>query len=58
MGEDLIPKHTTPSVHLNDEIDKDTDAKFEYDENDMYIVHLNDVHYEHQNLNPNPSVLL
>jgi hypothetical protein len=36
MGEDLIPKSTTPIVHLNDEIDEDTDTEFEYDENDMY----------------------
>jgi hypothetical protein len=33
-------------VHFNDEIDEDTDIEFEPDENDMYIVHLNDVHYE------------
>jgi hypothetical protein len=48
MDEDLIPKHTTPLVHFNDEIDEDTDTDmlFEPDENDMYIVHLNDVHYE------------
>jgi hypothetical protein len=50
MDEDLIPKPTTPSVHLNNEIDEDTDVEFEHDKNDMYIVHLNDVHYEHQGL--------
>jgi hypothetical protein len=46
MDEDLIPKPTTPSIHWNDKIDEDTDVEFEYDENDMYIVHLNDIHYE------------
>jgi hypothetical protein len=44
--DDLIPKLTTPSVYLNDKIDEDTDVEFEYDENEMYTVHLNDVHYE------------
>jgi hypothetical protein len=39
MGEDLIPKPTTPLVSLNEEIDEDTDLLFEPDENDMYIVH-------------------
>jgi hypothetical protein len=47
MSEDLIPKPITPSIYLNDEIDEDTDAEVEYDKNDMYIVHLNDVHYKH-----------
>jgi hypothetical protein len=46
MGEDLIPKPVTPSLHLNDEINKDSDVEFEYDENDIYVVHINDVHYE------------
>jgi hypothetical protein len=46
MGEDSIPKPITPSIHLNDEIDEDTDPEFEHDENDIYVVHLNDVHYE------------
>jgi hypothetical protein len=50
--EDLIPKLITPLVDFNDEIDEDTDAEFEYDENDIYIVHANDVHYENIN-NPN-----
>jgi vacuolar-type H+-ATPase subunit F/Vma7 len=44
--DDLIPKPTTPSVHFNDKINEYTDMLFEPDENDMYIVHLNDVHYE------------
>jgi hypothetical protein len=46
MDEDLIPKPTTPLIHWNDKIDEDINTEFEYDENDMYIVHLNDVHYE------------
>jgi hypothetical protein len=46
MGEDLIPKPTTPLVHLNDEIDEDRDTEFEYDENDIFIVHQNDVQQE------------
>jgi hypothetical protein len=46
MDEDLIPKPTTPSILWNDKIDEDTDMLFEPDENDMYVVHLNDVHYE------------
>jgi hypothetical protein len=46
MDEDLIPKPTTPSVYFNNEFDEDTDMLFEPDENDMYIVHLNDVHQE------------
>jgi hypothetical protein len=46
MDEDLIPKPTTPSVYFNDKINEDTDMLFEPDENDMYMVHLNDVHYE------------
>jgi hypothetical protein len=31
---------------LNDEIDENKDVELEHDENDIYIVHLNDVHYE------------
>jgi hypothetical protein len=31
------------------EIDEDADVKFEPDENDMYIVHLSDVHCEEIN---------
>jgi hypothetical protein len=48
MDEDIIPKPTTPSILWNDKIneDTDTDMLFEPDENDKYIVHLNDVHYE------------
>jgi hypothetical protein len=49
VGEDLIPKPTTPSVDLNDKIDEDTDLLFEPDENDMYITHLDDIHYEDLN---------
>jgi hypothetical protein len=47
-NKDLIPKPTTPLIHFNDKIDEDTDTDmlFEPYENDMYIVHLNDVHYE------------
>jgi hypothetical protein len=44
MGEDSISKPTTPLIHLNDEINEDTGVKFEPIENDIYIVHLNDVH--------------
>jgi hypothetical protein len=49
MGEDLIPEPTTPVVHFNDKNEEDTDLLFEPDENDMYIVHLSEVHYEDLN---------
>jgi hypothetical protein len=52
MREDLIQKPITPSIHLN-EIDEDSDMLFEPDENDMCIVHLNDVHQEEINNNIN-----
>jgi hypothetical protein len=46
MGEDSIPKPTTPLILWNDKIDEDTNIEFKYDENDMYIVHLNNVHQQ------------
>jgi hypothetical protein len=49
MSEDLIPQPTTPLIHFNDEIDEVIDLLFEPDENDMYIAHLNDIHYEDLN---------
>jgi hypothetical protein len=49
MGEDLIAQPTTPVVHFNDKNEEDTDLLFEPDENDMYIVHLSDVHNEDLN---------
>jgi hypothetical protein len=49
MGEDLIPEPTTPVVHFNDRNEEDMDMLFEPDENDMYIAHLSDVHYEDLN---------
>jgi hypothetical protein len=49
MGEDLIPEPTTTEVHFNNKNEEDTNLLFEPDENDMYIVHLSDVHYEDLN---------
>jgi hypothetical protein len=53
MGEELLPKPTTPSIQLNDENHEDTNTEIEDNENFMYVVHLNDIHYEHYEINPN-----
>jgi hypothetical protein len=53
MGEDLLQIPTTPSVHLNDENLEDTNTEVEDEENLMYIVHLNDIHYKNYENNPN-----
>jgi hypothetical protein len=53
MGEDLLPKFITPSVHLNDENHEDTNIEVEDNENLMYVVYLNDIHYEDYEINPN-----
>jgi hypothetical protein len=45
MGEDLLPKPITPSIHLNDENHEDPNTEVEDNENIMYVVHLNDINY-------------
>jgi hypothetical protein len=53
MGEDLLQKPTTPSVHLNDENVEDTNVEVEDNENLMYVVLLSDIHFEHYEINLN-----
>jgi hypothetical protein len=53
MGEDLLPKPTTPSTQLNDEILEDLIAELGDNENLMFVAHLCDIHYEHYDINPN-----
>jgi hypothetical protein len=53
VGEDLLPKPTTPSVHFNDENHENTNTEVEDNENLIYVVHLNDIYYEDYKNNPN-----
>jgi hypothetical protein len=53
MGEDLLPKPTTPSVHFNDDNREVANTEVEDNENLMYVVHLSNIHYEHYEINPN-----
>jgi hypothetical protein len=53
MGEDLLPKPTTPSIQLNDENHEDIITEIGDNENLMFVAHLCDIHYEHYEINPN-----
>jgi hypothetical protein len=52
MGEELLPKPTTPSTQLNDEILENLIAEIEDNQNLMFVAHLCDIHYEHYDINP------
>jgi hypothetical protein len=53
MGEDLLPKPTTPSIQLNDEIHEDLITELGNNQNLMLVAHLCDIHYEYYEINPN-----
>jgi hypothetical protein len=53
MGEDLLPKPTTPSIQLNDDNHEDIITEIGDNENLMFVAHLCDIHYEHYEINPN-----